>query len=586
MATFQHPATLNPLKQFGQACAILKTTSRAQNPAWYLSALELDLQLHIRADGTSVVAFYFDRRTSKWSAGPTLTEDHLRESSKIEALSKDLIARTRAEKATSLGVVLHIADEFATTELKPELDNPAALPDLRTAAIFDPGSILDDSSIPADQNSWRVIPYTANGSEVVGTTITLTRKYQSFVEGLRLAGEAENLPIITHTLSAPLVAIMGVSAMCSFSPGKPFAVILQYAWFTVMAFFNEHADLRLIRTLQHRGQRRPPNFRHALSTTNASLEFVEPDLFLMPLGGEIDPNMERDLITSFPDCRIERLQAPNADGLPDWFIEPGISVSPAPEGESPSHTFTILREDKWSLQDFLPAAKETVEIYPTKAEMKLLRVLRLARVAVFAAVVLAMAWLVLGLIDVIRKPEWAFNPVESDTVARRLANLNAERLKAEHWDNLLDDRSKAWTTMELVARLFPERSGYLIKSINHTVRPDSAPGQAKVGFVKEWKIIGLARDEALDPLNSLNTREGISSHFAEIARITGNPSFRPDIGNRTLVTNVRIQENNNYKPTPEDLDSDESSYPFSFDLTITQRFEATDPMAVMVKKVP
>jgi hypothetical protein len=586
LATIQHPASLNPLKQFGQACAILKTTSRAQNPAWYLSALELDLQLHIRADGPSVVAFYFDRRTSKWSAGPSLTEDHLREAAKIEALSKDLIAKTRAEKATSLGVVLHIADEFATTELKPELDNPAALPDLRMAAISDPASILDDSSIPADQNTWRVIPYTAQGSEVVGTTITMARKYQAFAEGLRLAGESENLPLITHSLSAPLVAIMGVPALCTFSPSKPFAVILQYPWFTVMAFFNEHGDLRLIRTLQHRGQRRPPNFRHALSTTNASLEFVDPDLFLMPLGGEIDPNMERDLITSFPGCRIERLQPATAEGLPEWFIEPLISTSPAPEGPSPSHTFTILREDKWSLQDFLPPAKEAVEVYPSRTEMKLLRVLRLARVAVFAAVVLAMAWLAFGLIDVIRRPEWAFNPVESDTVARRLANLNAEKLKAEHWDNLLDDRSKAWTTMELVARLFPERSGYLVKNINHTVRPDSAPGQAKVGFVKEWKIVGLARDEALDPLNALNTREGISSHFAEIARITGNPSFRPDIGNRTLVTNVRIQENSTYKPTPEDLDSDEASYPFSFDLTITQRFEATDPMAVMVTKVP
>ena len=51
--------------------------------------------------------------------------------------------------------------------------------------------------------------------------------------------------------------------------------------------------------------------------------------------------------------------------------------------------------------------------------------------------------------------------------------------------------------MEAVARLFPAKSGILLKTFNHTVRPDSAPGQAKVGFVKDWTITGLVRDEAL-----------------------------------------------------------------------------------------
>ena len=32
--------------------------------------------------------------------------------------------------------------------------------------------------------------------------------------------------------------------------------------------------------------------------------------------------------------------------------------------------------------------------------------------------------------------------------------------------------------------------------------------------------------------------------------------------------------------------TDASTYPFTFDLVITQRFEATDPMAVTVSKAP
>jgi hypothetical protein len=114
------------------------------------------------------------------------------------------------------------------------------------------------------------------------------------------------------------------------------------------------------------------------------------------------------------------------------------------------------------------------------------------------------------------------------------------------------------------------------------------PGQAKVGFTKEWKITGFARDEALEYLNTINTREGISAHFSEVARVTGNSSFVPNIGNRNLVVNVRTQENNSYKAVPPDeaSDADESTYPFTFDLTITQRFEAVDPLAVNVAKAP
>jgi hypothetical protein len=50
--------------------------------------------------------------------------------------------------------------------------------------------------------------------------------------------------------------------------------------------------------------------------------------------------------------------------------------------------------------------------------------------------------------------------------------------------------------------------------------------------------------------------------------------------------NVRSQENNSFKPTPpeESSISDESTYPFTFELSIAQRFEATDPLAVVVSK--
>ena len=590
MATFQHPASLNAFQQFGQACSILRNTTRSSNPAWYQDALELNLQLHIRADGAGVHTFYHDRTKAQWNSGPTFTSETLGDPARLDALVAEALRYSRSNGATSLGVILHIADDFATTELKPELDNPAALPDLRDTAVFDPASILEDSTISADQGSWRVLPYPAAGSEVIGTSITLSKQYAPLIATLREAGEKENFPVITLALSAPLVAIMGLSQTLRPTPGKPFVGILQYPWFTALAFFNEHADLRLIRTLQHRGLRRPTNFRNALSTTNASLEFVDPDLFLVPLGANVDSSLDADLKITFTTSRVEIIQQLPVDGLPGWCPEPAIAAQTP--GSVPqitdSHTFSILREDKWSLQNFLPTPKDIVEIYPSRTEMKLLRMLRLSRVAVVGIGVLCIAYFGFGAIDLVRRPEWAFDPSQADAAQSRLARLTLERQKADHWNNLLDDRSKAWATMESLSRMFPENGGMLVKTYTHSAKPESTAGQAKVGFVKEWKITGYARDEALEYLNTINTREGISAHFAEIARLTGNSSFSPNIGNRNLVVNVRTQENGGYKSTPpeEISDADESTYPFTFDLTITQRFEATDPMAIIVSKAP
>ena len=127
-----------------------------------------------------------------------------------------------------------------------------------------------------------------------------------------------------------------------------------------------------------------------------------------------------------------------------------------------------------------------------------------------------------------------------------------------------------------------------MKSFWHSVQPENVPGQAQVGFVKEWRIQGMAREEALERLADLNTREGITLVFNEVAKVTGNDSFRNDLPSRSIVVNVRTLENAGYKPIPpEEADqSDESSYPFMFDLNITQRFEAADPMAINVSKAP
>ena len=558
-------------------------------PAWYQEGLELDYQLHIRSDGTTVQTFFHNRPKNEWSAGPPLTEVVMADPEQTAAYATQLIKDVRALKGDSVGVILHIADEFATAELKPELNNPAALPDLRETSIHNSGEILDDSSVPPDQAAWRVIPYPADGSDVIATTATVSRRMAAFLQAMRDVGERLNFPLITHALSAPLVVIMGLPAAIKPAEGKCFVTILQYPWFTTLAFFNQHSEIRLLRTLQHRGLRRPPNFRQALSTTNASLEFLDPDLFIIPLGGDVDSQVAEDLQIRFPESRVETISFPAITNLPAWIPEPALSIEVVPEGKiHPSQTFGPMRTEKWFLQDFLPADKEAGEVYPTRNEMRLLSALRLARLGIAALAVLGIAWLAFGVFSVIRRPEWAFNEGESKAVQQRLVNLTQEQQRFEHWNNLLEDRSKAWVSMEALTRLFPAKSGMLVSTYSHTTRPDTAPGQAKVGFIKEWTITGMARDEALNYLNTLNTREGISARFSEIAKATGNTAYDPAPNTRTIVVNVKTQENGKFKQMPleEIVDSDESTYPFTFNLTITQRFESADQLSISAAKAP
>lgn len=589
MAQIQHPSSLNPWQQYRQACSILSQTSRAKNPAWYQQAIELDLQLHIRVDGPQVFSCYHNRNNGQWTDGPSLNQEILRNPEAFEPIADELLAYAKSNKASSIGVIIHVADEFATAELSPELDNPGALPEVRKTVIDDPGKVLEDATIDATQGSYRIIPYAAAGTNVIGTSITISKKYTAILDVLRRTSEDRNFPIITQSVCAPLLAILGLPRMLEAQPDKPFVTILQYPWFTVLAFFNEHADLKLIRTLQHRGMRQAANFRNALFTTSTSLEFMDPDLFILPLGEEIDEDLEQNLGMSFPNCMVKTLSMPAANGIPVHCPEPIIVNQTNHEASVvTSMTFSSFFEEGWATQDFLPMERETAEIYPEKGEMSILRMTRLIRIFIMILAVAGLGYLGLGMWNLWKMPEWSFDPGQASSSQAKLGQLNAEQRRIHHWGNLLSDRSKAWSVMESFARMFPDKGNMLIKDLKYSAKPDTTQGQNTVGFVKVWKINGYARDEAIEYLNQLNTRSGINRHFNVIARNTGEEGFRTDIGNRSITVNVRTRENSQFRPIPfeEMVMQDTTTYPFTFDLTITQRYEANDPLAIYVRSAP
>lgn len=587
LSALQHPSGLNSLQQYRQASQILRKTSRAKNPAWYLHPLELDFQLHIRSDGAGITAFLHDRRENLWAPGPPLEEQHLLDPDAITAYTTAALEHVRSAGGTALGVVLHVADEFSLTEIKPELHDREMLGQLRQQAIDDPASVLADF-IQADQSSWRLLPYFSPASHSIATAVTVSRRHAPALDALRALGEKEDFPVVTCALSSPLIALLGIHGNVKRTPERPAVAILQYTSFTVIAFLDGNSDLMLLRTQLHRGLHRPPNFRHTIATALASLEIDAPDIFVFPLGREVDRTLPADLGPVFPTSHIEEVAVPGAGVVPAWCAECLISTQALdPVEDLPGSTFRVFREDRWALQDFLPAPKEVAQIFPTKQEISLLRFLRIARAVAAVVALAAIGWLVFGMFQIINTPEWTFEPTEADATKMRLMTLNAERTKIEHWDAMLEDRSKGWTAMESLVRLFPENSGILIRSFDYNARPDNTPGQARVGMTREWKIDGMTQEQGRQLLNSLNSREGISARFNEIAAVTGNPTFRTDIGTRSLMVSVRTSENSAYRQgTVLAGPNADATYPFTFTLEITQRFEATDPTAVLTAKAP
>ncbi len=519
-----------------------------------------------------------------------VSEEEIADPEQTLALGQSLIKQVQDLKGRHLGIVLHVADEFVTTEIKSKLNNPGALNDMRQTVYENPRDVIEDSSASPDQASWRVIPYPAAGSPMIATTIRISRRLEPFLKILRNLGNDSNFPIITHTLSAPLVAMMSLSSVVNTASNKPFVAILQYPWFTAMAFFNEHADLRLVRSLQHRGQRCPANFWSSLATTNASLEFEDPDIYLLPLGEQVDTKISEDLKRNFPSSLIETAYFPEVLPLPAWAPEPELSIADATaqNSENQSHTFGKLRAERWFLQDFLTISIQDQALFPSQAEIRLLRYFKIAKKVILVALILLISSMIFGVYGYISKPEWTFNDTEANIVKQKMNMLGAERARIEHWNVLLDDRAKAWSSMEMMARLFPEKSGVLLNGFELAIRTEPAPKQAKVGFFKEWKIKGSARTETLDYLNLMNTREGITAKFADISKITGDSSFDPTPTTRNLVTNLKIAENLKFVSRPiEDIqDSDPTSYSYTFELTIVQRFDATDKLAIPIAKAP
>ncbi|QQL44481.1 hypothetical protein [Sulfuriroseicoccus oceanibius] len=590
MNQLHHPETLSAVKAYRQACMVANSSSRASNPDWYKPAHQVGLQWHIRTTGSPRLASaVYSESDQAWSDGPNLNLPQLRSMDALEAAIDEILKRH--PKAKSLGIVLHIADEFATTEIFEDFSDWNQLDALSEQLSTNPHSLIGDEGMATEDTSWRIIPTPGAITPPICTTVAISHRYQEVLANLRALGEKRNFPIVTEGVSAPLAFLALLPAFLDFENEAPKLVVLHYHKFSALSIFSPNGELIKVRALPHRGRPHPPNLSDTLTAAVHANELQKPQIILVPMTStDIEP-----LVTQL-HATLHLDDDPVID-----VIKPGVEPVTQCAGSRPemlmalpdytasehSNTFKMLGGQGWAFQDFLaPPADESAAI-PSWKEMQLLKLSKLAK-PVFALVAIgALGLTMTGVISAISNESWQYDETTTSMLNGEINLLQQKQKAHAHWENILADRTSAWTTLELIARIFPKDSGVLVENVEYSARVEQAKKGNTLPFARSWTITGAATDVGEEHLTSLNSRDGISAVFTEITDATGIQSFDPSSDTRQLLINVTLGNNPQYNRSarvtrPLDLEN----CPTRFTMKIDLQYSAKDDLALTRGKQP
>ncbi|MGC6581338.1 MAG: hypothetical protein ACON4K_03310 [Akkermansiaceae bacterium] len=582
MEVLIHPAQLSAWQRFLQARRLHRETTRSRNLDWYREALDLECQLHLFLEDEDVSEAHIcsgkDGRKT-WSRVPVPSVE-AGEQEVVEYLAE--IRTHFGSKMRSLAVILHLADEFAISELAGASERPEDLGDLREKLVYEPKTVLEDHSDSVEDLSFRLFPYPgAKPGQQFGSAITISRKCQAYLRQIRNVGEILNFPIRTCALSAPLVTLAALPRLAGELPSQPFAAFFSYSSFSVIAFFTGEGELLMLRSVRHHEGTTPSHIGRIVQTMAAALELPEPPIYTLPpsraRANSAGPDLPGAVVVdwrknSWFDSTVP-LEFQGSSSLASDLTEEGLAKT---------DTFRGMMESGWATQDFLPPARDEVELFPSRTEMRILRFGSVALRLGAAAIFLFLGWTGVRGLRIINDESW-HQTGEVSLEGNKI--LSSEIRRYEQWSALLADRSKAWVSMELVNQLFPDPESVVLSEASHRVRPELAQNKdTNAGVVKDWTLSGVSNTEALNHLTLISTTEGMGKVFERIREQTGNESFRTDLGSRTLLVNLLTSENKRFKPVGGK--KPEERFAHNFRLTITQRITAEDPIAIPITAVP
>jgi hypothetical protein len=619
--TITDPTELKPAEAYHQACMVAAKTSRGSDRSWYRDAFEMPCQWHLWFDGgREVVSATFSLKDHGWRQGPSVALASLTTGDGVgDLLAQLLSASFFGYRPRALGVILHIADEFALAGLKQATEGGAEsqeeLEILRYNLIDDPCEVLADHEVSVDTTSWRLLPYWGSApGQPHGAAVALSRSREALLHQLLAHGEEMRLPIRVAVTSAAVECLAALPLIDPSAKGGRL-VVMPYLKFTAVFALSPTGELISARSLVHRGGGLVPvGLGDILASIAVGAELAG--------AGSVGPTAPKVLLASGNPAALQAVAQelknhsatrqpiewqtinfsthPALTGLPgrrpEFLVYDPARLEQARSGSTTlasTQTFAALWKTWLPKSNFFDTAKLDT-LYP------LLRDLRLLRFARMFSSLLVIAFISLGGYGVYTyyqasiHPSWSLTPQEIKATEDTQARLQVERHQIDVTHRLMLARSSGYLTLEWLLQLFPEDAGVRLVSFNYGMdadRPGLSTVQGKpanaTGLVRTWAFRGLAKPQAQELLSNLNSQRGLSAFFDRVAKaLKNNASYQPDPSRQMTVTltQARNPRFTTAPPSPEVADDPTTAFPFTFEATITQALTDKDPLALPTEK--
>jgi hypothetical protein len=567
---------------------------RILSPYAFAGALDQPVRWHLFYDGGRVVSVVSDgtNKTRSWSAGPNVSATDLGQPEVLQARVKDLLQQ---HKSAGLGIVLHLADQVDQGIVDEEFENPELFEEASALVRENPARVVADISEDLNPSvQWRYYPLLS------GQRAVALRHHLEFLSALETLNDLD-IKVAVHSAPIEMLALY-LKLYEQASEEKPHCFVFFYDRFTVVV--PVHQGVLDFKILPHRQQDVPLTFGDDLFSLLEKLGLVDSCVLLLVPCGTHEPT----LLFHELDAYARRNQK-SADGIeiqiPDhealWTVlnEFGHgqltgSVVQRPEflsdyREWSGKEFPFSLGIQGDLQRFWILSRET--FWPDNQEYRdgklpkslaiLMVGLRFGRIAAALLLVGLAGWLALFVVTAYQNEALRMLP---DIIGGKRAE--AERLTdtkqyLAKWDKILQPRSQAWSTMELLLGLLPEGKNILWEKVDYAFKQaDSKPGAGKnassgpSGFLRQWIIDGSCNDEGRTDLERLQETSTLSKLFESTASRLDDSSFAVS-GNRAVKADLREEANIQSGPATQG-----AALPYKFRLVVTQNFPAADPLAL------
>lgn len=605
-----HPEELSPSELFRKADQLARRTTRGSDANWYRAPQEIDWQVHVWFEGgREVVVGVYYRPGREWRAGPALSLSQLATGEGVDGwLAQVVTGGYFPKRVKALGVILHIADECGFAALRDgAVPVGAGDEDFRVAhftMLEEPLEMLADREVSADQTGWRLLPlFGAVAGAPPAVAVALSRTREPWLEQLVVEGEALRVPVRVGWVSAPVGMLAALPLVV---PGLAGAVVVvPYLKFTVVAAVAAAGELVAVRSLANRGQVLPVGLGDAVHGMALAAELAvlgrPPPVVVVAMSERVETAARTELAEYAATRRPLDWKVVNPAGHPLLETVPGhrpellagdAAVLAAAAGETPesrSRTYRFLWREWPGFGNFHNLAKADA-LYPTRADLRVLKVGSWVGWGLLSAMLVVAGLTVYRFAEARRQPAWLLTPAQTQEVAARLAALKAEKHQLELTEQLMRPRSRGWSTLEIISRLFPEDSGVRLDGFQYSLATDtpaavSTEPAKTLGLTRRLTLTGLAREESLPLLNAMNSNRTMTDRLKALAAEIGDETYAVSTA-RPLTVALTVNRNPQFGiEDAEDspLAEPDSSYPYAFEVVLTVTLPPTDPYALPIE---